>query len=84
MYRRYSQVGDGSMPLSQLKRNRLKNVVILLLVIALGALLFISLPLMRAKGRSWVMAARAEISCTLPISPFAVWMLTSTQSSLRV
>ena len=44
MYRRYSQVGDGSMPLSQINRNRIKNIVIFLLLIALGALLVISLP----------------------------------------
>ena len=44
MYRRYSQVGDGSMPLSQVNRNRIKNIIIFLLLIALAALLVISLP----------------------------------------
>ena len=45
MYRRYSQVGDGSMPLSQINRNRIKNILIFLLLAALIALLVISLPL---------------------------------------
>ena len=44
MYRRYSQVGDGSMPLSQVNRNRIKNIIIFLLLIALGAMLVFSLP----------------------------------------
>ena len=44
MYRRYSQVGDGSMPLSQVNHNRIKNIIILLLLAALAALLVISLP----------------------------------------
>ena len=49
MYRRYSQVGDGGMPLSQVNRNRVKNIIIFLLLIAIGALLFISLPLIQGK-----------------------------------
>ena len=52
MYRRYSQTGDGSMPLSQVKRNRIRNIVILLLTAALIALLVISLPLMRNQGET--------------------------------
>ena len=47
MYRRYSQAGDGGMPLSQMNRNRIKNVLILLLAAALTALLIISIPLMK-------------------------------------
>ena len=47
MYRRYSQVGDGSMPLSQVNRNRIKNIIIFVLLAALAALLVISLPLIR-------------------------------------
>lgn len=50
MYRRYSQVGDGAMPLSQVNRNRIKNIIILLLIVALTILLIISLPLIRNKG----------------------------------
>ena len=49
MYRRYSQVGDGSMPLSQVNRNRIKNILIMLLLIALAVLLVISLPLMKSR-----------------------------------
>ena len=49
MYRRYSQMGDGSMPLSQVNRNRIRNILILLLLIALAVLLVISLPLMRSR-----------------------------------
>ena len=47
MYRRYSQTGDGSMPLSQVKRNRIKNILILLLLAGLIALLVITLPMFR-------------------------------------
>ena len=47
MYRRYSQVGDGSMPLSQVNRNRIKNILILILLAALAAMLVISLPLLK-------------------------------------
>ncbi len=47
MYRRYSQVGDGSMPLSQVNRNRIKNILIFVLLAAVAALLVISLPLIR-------------------------------------
>ncbi len=50
MYRRYSQVGEGAVPLSQVNRNRIKNIIILLLIVALTVLLIISLPLIRNKG----------------------------------
>ena len=49
MYRRYSQVGDGGMPLSQINRNRIKNVLIFILLAALAALLVISLPLFKSR-----------------------------------
>ena len=49
MYRRYSQMGDGSMPLSQVNQNRIKNILILLLMIALAVLLVISLPLIKSR-----------------------------------
>ncbi len=49
MYRRYSQAGDGGMPLSQINRNRIKNILIFLLIAALAALLFISVPLMQSR-----------------------------------
>ena len=49
MYRRYSQVGDGGMPLSQINRNRIKNIIIFVLLIALAALLVITLPMFRSR-----------------------------------
>ena len=52
MYRRYSQTGDGGMPLSQINRNRIKNVIIFLLLAALVAMAVISLPLIRNQGSS--------------------------------
>lgn len=52
MYRRYSQMGDGSMPLSQVNRNRIRNILILLLAAALGVVIFISVPLMRNRNET--------------------------------
>ncbi|MBQ6721872.1 MAG: hypothetical protein IJQ88_06875, partial [Clostridia bacterium] len=52
MYRRYSQSGAGNMNLSQVNRNRIKNVLILLLLVALIVLLVISLPLIRNQGET--------------------------------
>ena len=52
MYRRYSQTGNGGVPLSQVNRNRIKNVLILLLIAAVAALLVISLPMMRNRDNA--------------------------------
>ena len=52
MYRRYSQVGNGNMSISQVNRNRIKNIVIVILLIALAALLVISLPKMRTQDEA--------------------------------
>ncbi len=52
MYRRYSQTGDGNMPLSQINRNRIKNIIILVLLAALAALLVISLPLLNLRDNA--------------------------------
>ena len=52
MYRRYSQVGDGGMPLSQVKRNRIKNFLILILLAALAAMTVITLPLIRGRDNN--------------------------------
>ena len=52
MYRRYSQMGDGSMPLSQVNRNRIKNIIILLLLIALIVVLVISVPVLTDRGET--------------------------------
>ena len=50
MYRRYSQSGTGGMNLSQLNRNRIKNVILILLLTALAVTLIITLPAMRSRG----------------------------------
>ena len=47
MYRRYSQMGDATVNSSQRFRNRLKNLVILLLIAALAALSVWSFPAVR-------------------------------------
>ena len=52
MYRRYSQTGDGGMSLSQVNRNRIKNVIIFLLLAALAAMLVISLPMIKSQGNN--------------------------------
>ena len=52
MYRRYSQTGAGNMNLSQVNRNRIKNVVLALLVIALAVTLVITLPVMQNQGET--------------------------------
>ena len=52
MYRRYSQVGDGNMSLSQMNRNRIRNIIILVLLAAVIALLIISIPMMLGKSNS--------------------------------
>lgn len=52
MYRRYSQTGAGNMNLSQVNRNRIKNAVLALLLIALAATLIITLPVMQNQGET--------------------------------
>ena len=52
MYRRYSQTGNGNMPLSQVNRNRIKNIVIFVLLIALITLAVISVPLMNSRNET--------------------------------
>ena len=52
MYRHYSQTGDGNMPLSQINRNRIKNVIILVLLAALAGLLVFSLPLINLRDNT--------------------------------
>ena len=50
MYRRYSQVNENAMPVSQVRRNRIKNILILLLVAALVAMAAVSIPAIRSKN----------------------------------
>ena len=52
MYRHYSQAGNGNMSLSQVNRNRIKNIVIAVLLIAVAALLVISLPLLKNRDNN--------------------------------
>ena len=52
MYRHYSQAGNGNMSLSQVNRNRIKNIVIAVLLIAVAALLVISLPLLKKRDNN--------------------------------
>ena len=51
MYRRYSQANGNGLSISQLKRSRLKDLIILLLVAALAASLFFGIPAMQERGR---------------------------------
>ena len=46
MYRRYSQTGDGAVSMTQVTRNRIKNGIILLLIVATAAVLAFSLPVL--------------------------------------
>ena len=54
MYRRYSQVNQPSVSMGQVRRNRIKNILILLLVAALAAVTWVAVPAVRSRG-----AARA-------------------------
>ena len=49
MYRRYSQVNEVSMPVSQTRRNRVKNVLILLLLAAVITLAAIAMPAVQSR-----------------------------------
>lgn len=50
MYRRYSQTGDGAVSMTQLTRNRIKNGIILLLIIATAAAFAFALPVLRKQN----------------------------------
>lgn len=50
MYRRYSQTGDGAVSMTQVTRNRIKNGIILLLIIATAAALAFALPVLRKQN----------------------------------
>ena len=52
MYRRYSQTSTGNMNLSQVNRNRIRNAVLIVLVLALAATLIITLPVMTKQGET--------------------------------
>ena len=64
MYRRYSQAGAGNINLSQVNRNRIKNAVLALLLIALAVTLIITLPVMQNQGETrslYIQKIQAEI-----------------------
>ncbi len=50
MYRRYSQANGDGISLSQIKKNRIKDIVILLLVAALAALAVIAVPALQNRS----------------------------------
>lgn len=64
MYRRYSQSGEGSANLSQVNRNRIRNGIIVLLVIALTVTLIITLPVMQNQSETrslYIQKIQAEV-----------------------
>jgi len=52
VYRRYSKTGDSTASMTQVTRNRIKNVLILLLLAAIAVLLFFTLPAVRNRGET--------------------------------
>lgn len=50
MYRRYSSVNQPTANLGQVRRNRMKNILILALVVALGAMTAVALPAVRSRS----------------------------------
>ena len=63
MYRRYTNANDPGMTLDQRKRSRLKDVVIILLIIALAALAVVSYPALQSRSGShdlYVLRMRSE------------------------
>jgi len=49
MYRRYSQVNETGMPVSQMRRNRIENIVILILLAAVVTMTVIALPALQSR-----------------------------------
>ncbi len=52
MYRRYSQVNEPMVPVSQSRRNRVKNILILLLITALIVSIAVALPAVQSRSVS--------------------------------
>ena len=64
MYRRYSQTGEGNANLSQVNRNRIKNIILILLLIALAVTLIITLPVMQNQSETrslYIQKIQAEV-----------------------
>ena len=49
MYRRYTQVNETVMPVSQLRRNRIKNIIILVLLAATVTMTAVALPAVQSR-----------------------------------
>ena len=65
VYRRYSDVNPGTVPVSQIRRNRMKNILILLLIAALAAVLIISIPALQNRSGTrtlYIQRMQTEIS----------------------
>ena len=52
MYRRYSQVNEVNVPVSQTRRNRIKNLLILVLLAAVIALAAIAMPAVQSRSNA--------------------------------
>ena len=52
MYRRYSQVSENAVPVSQARRNWIKNILILLLLAAVIALTVVAVPAVQSRNSS--------------------------------
>ena len=50
MYRRYTQVNETVMPVSQLRRNRIKNIIILVLLAATVTMTAVALPAVQSRS----------------------------------
>ena len=55
MYRRYSQGNETAVPVSQTRRNRIKNIIILVLTAAVIAMAAVALPAVRSRSEARVM-----------------------------
>ena len=71
LYRRYSEVNEPGMPVSQTRRNRIKNILILVLIAALAAAVIVSVPaLQKQSGTRGLLIQRMqnEISTAVRLS----------------
>ena len=50
MYRRYSQVSENAVSVSQARRNRIKNILILLLIAAIIGLTAVAVPAVQSRN----------------------------------
>ena len=72
MYRRYSEVRETNVPVSQMRRNRVKNLIILLLAAALIALAAVALPAMQSRASArglFIQRMQNEIATAVRLAP---------------